>query len=169
MWACFFPDLKTPEKRSHNGYTNLPDVVQPSHSPTDSASHSSPGKDSVYDVSLTDAKYIRPEFLLYFCVISVGHHFSHSVARKIRTQSGAARISLSTSNVVTANEISPLLQFQSRGLVKASGKSSFTTFVDLGMYQSPGGTGDNISVSSESTYRPPSLVDSCAHFLIRMR
>uniref|UniRef100_A0AAX7SDI2 non-specific serine/threonine protein kinase n=1 Tax=Astatotilapia calliptera TaxID=8154 RepID=A0AAX7SDI2_ASTCA len=39
-------------------------------------------------------------------------------------------------------------QYQSRGLVKASGKSSFTTFVDLGMYQSPGGTGDNISVSS---------------------
>uniref|UniRef100_A0A3P8PT38 non-specific serine/threonine protein kinase n=1 Tax=Astatotilapia calliptera TaxID=8154 RepID=A0A3P8PT38_ASTCA len=75
---------RTPEKRSHNGYTNLPDVVQPSHSPTDSATHSSPGKDSVYD-------------------------------------------------------------YQSRGLVKASGKSSFTTFVDLGMYQSPGGTGDNIS------------------------
>uniref|UniRef100_A0A8C9XIN1 non-specific serine/threonine protein kinase n=1 Tax=Sander lucioperca TaxID=283035 RepID=A0A8C9XIN1_SANLU len=76
----------TPEKRSHNGYTNLPDVVQPSHSPTDSATHSSPGKDS----------------------------------------------------------------YQSRGLVKASGKSSFTTFVDLGMYQTPGGTGDNISVSGES-------------------
>uniref|UniRef100_A0A8C3AXC5 non-specific serine/threonine protein kinase n=1 Tax=Cyclopterus lumpus TaxID=8103 RepID=A0A8C3AXC5_CYCLU len=73
----------TPEKRSHNGYTNLPDVVQPSHSPTDSATHSSPGKDS----------------------------------------------------------------YQSRGLVKASGKSSFTTFVDLGMYQSPGGTGDNMSVT----------------------
>uniref|UniRef100_A0A6Q2WT68 non-specific serine/threonine protein kinase n=1 Tax=Esox lucius TaxID=8010 RepID=A0A6Q2WT68_ESOLU len=71
---------------SHNGYTNLPDVVQPSHSPTDSASHSSPGKDSVYD-------------------------------------------------------------YQSRGLVKASsGKSSFTTFVDLGMYQPPGGTADAISV-----------------------
>ena len=34
--------------------------------------------------------------------------------------------------------------------MKASGKSSFTTFVDLGMYQSPGGTGDNISVSGES-------------------
>lgn len=30
--------------------------------------------------------------------------------------------------------------------MKASGKSSFTTFVDLGMYQAPGGTGDNISV-----------------------
>uniref|UniRef100_A0A672JR08 non-specific serine/threonine protein kinase n=1 Tax=Salarias fasciatus TaxID=181472 RepID=A0A672JR08_SALFA len=71
------------EKRSHNGYTNLPDVVQPSHSPTDSATHSSPGKDS----------------------------------------------------------------YQSRGLVKASGKSSFTTFVDLGMYQSPGSTGDNMSLS----------------------
>ncbi|XP_068456672.1 misshapen-like kinase 1 isoform X4 [Clinocottus analis] len=77
---------RTPEKRSHNGYTNLPDVVQPSHSPTDSATHSSPGKDSVYD-------------------------------------------------------------YQSRGLVKASGKSSFTTFVDLGMYQSPGGTGDNMSLT----------------------
>uniref|UniRef100_A0A8C7J5U5 non-specific serine/threonine protein kinase n=1 Tax=Oncorhynchus kisutch TaxID=8019 RepID=A0A8C7J5U5_ONCKI len=78
---------RTPEKRSHNGYTNLPDVVQPSHSPTDSASHSSPGKDSVYD-------------------------------------------------------------YQSRGLVKASsGKSSFTTFVDLGMYQPPGPV-DAISVSS---------------------
>uniref|UniRef100_A0A3B3ZFG4 non-specific serine/threonine protein kinase n=1 Tax=Periophthalmus magnuspinnatus TaxID=409849 RepID=A0A3B3ZFG4_9GOBI len=75
--------LKTPEKRNHNGYTNLPDVVQPSHSPTDSASHSSPGKES----------------------------------------------------------------YQSRGLVKATGKSSFTTFVDLGMYQSPG-QGDNMSLSS---------------------
>ncbi|XP_013862149.1 misshapen-like kinase 1 isoform X3 [Austrofundulus limnaeus] len=78
---------RTPEKRSHNGYTNLPDVVQPSHSPTESATHSSPGKDSVYD-------------------------------------------------------------YQSRGLVKTSAKSSFTTFVDLGMYQSPGGTGDNMSLSS---------------------
>uniref|UniRef100_A0A3P8WMR9 non-specific serine/threonine protein kinase n=1 Tax=Cynoglossus semilaevis TaxID=244447 RepID=A0A3P8WMR9_CYNSE len=77
---------RTPEKRSHNGYTNLPDVVQPSHSPTDPAPHSSPGKDSVYD-------------------------------------------------------------YQSRGLVKASGKSSFTTFVDLGMYHSPGVAGDNVSVS----------------------
>uniref|UniRef100_A0AAQ4PD63 non-specific serine/threonine protein kinase n=1 Tax=Gasterosteus aculeatus aculeatus TaxID=481459 RepID=A0AAQ4PD63_GASAC len=78
---------ESPTDRSHNGYTNLPDVVQPSHSPTDSASHSSPGKDSVYD-------------------------------------------------------------YQSRGLVKASsGKSSFTTFVDLGMYQSPAGAGDNISVT----------------------
>ncbi|XP_061903821.1 misshapen-like kinase 1 isoform X3 [Entelurus aequoreus] len=80
---------RTPEKRSHNGYTNLPDVVQPSHSPTDSTTHCSPGKDSVYD-------------------------------------------------------------YQSRCLVKAPGKSSFTTFVDLGMYQTPGGTVDNISVSSES-------------------
>uniref|UniRef100_A0A8C5FNW7 non-specific serine/threonine protein kinase n=1 Tax=Gadus morhua TaxID=8049 RepID=A0A8C5FNW7_GADMO len=74
----------TPEKRSHNGYTNLPDVVQPSHSPTDSAGQSSPGKDS----------------------------------------------------------------YQSRGLVKASGKSSFMTFVDLGMYQSTSGTGDTVSVGS---------------------
>ncbi|TSL34511.1 Misshapen-like kinase 1 [Bagarius yarrelli] len=79
---------RTPEKRNHNGYTNLPDVVQPSHSPTDSASHSSPGKDSTYD-------------------------------------------------------------YQSRGLVKASGKSSFTTFVDLGMYQPSGGTGESISVGGK--------------------
>uniref|UniRef100_A0A3B3HZV9 non-specific serine/threonine protein kinase n=1 Tax=Oryzias latipes TaxID=8090 RepID=A0A3B3HZV9_ORYLA len=84
--VCVCVSLQTPEKRNHNGYTNLPDVVQPSHSPTDSASHSSPGKDS----------------------------------------------------------------YQSRGLVKASGKSSFTTFVDLGMYQSPGDTGDTMSISGES-------------------
>ncbi|XP_063059490.1 misshapen-like kinase 1 isoform X3 [Engraulis encrasicolus] len=71
---------RTPEKRSHNGYTNLPDVVQPSHSPTDSTS--SPGKETAYD-------------------------------------------------------------YQSRGLVKASGKSSFTTFVDLGMYHPQGGTGES--------------------------
>ncbi|XP_017315556.1 misshapen-like kinase 1 isoform X6 [Ictalurus punctatus] len=81
---------RTPEKRNHNGYTNLPDVVQPSHSPTDSASHSSPGKDSTYD-------------------------------------------------------------YQSRGLVKASGKSSFTTFVDLGMYQPSGGTGEPVSVGGLSS------------------
>ncbi len=30
--------------------------------------------------------------------------------------------------------------------MKASGKSSFTTFVDLGMYQPSGGTDDNMSV-----------------------
>ncbi|XP_029103135.1 misshapen-like kinase 1 isoform X3 [Scleropages formosus] len=72
---------RTPEKRSHNGYTNLPDVVQPSHSPTETAPNSSPGKDSAYN-------------------------------------------------------------YQSKGLVKASGKTSFTTFVDLGMYQPSGGAGD---------------------------
>ncbi|XP_039603162.1 misshapen-like kinase 1 isoform X2 [Polypterus senegalus] len=71
---------RTPEeKRNHNGYTNLPDVVQPSHSPTDPKSQgASPNKDGSYD---------------------------------------------------------------SRGLVKAPGKASFTTFVDLGMYQHPGGAG----------------------------
>uniref|UniRef100_A0A8C9VZI4 non-specific serine/threonine protein kinase n=1 Tax=Scleropages formosus TaxID=113540 RepID=A0A8C9VZI4_SCLFO len=74
---------QTPEKRSQNGYTNLPDVVQPSHSPT---------------------------------------------------------------------ETQPF-DYQSRGLVKASGKSSFTTFVDLGMYQSQEGVGDSISVSGESVSR----------------
>lgn len=79
LCVCFSFTWKTPEKRSHNGYTNLPDVVQPSHSPTDSASHSSPGKDSVYDVSFTDAKYISPEFLVYFYVSPVCHHSSHTV------------------------------------------------------------------------------------------
>uniref|UniRef100_A0A8D3C8Z1 non-specific serine/threonine protein kinase n=1 Tax=Scophthalmus maximus TaxID=52904 RepID=A0A8D3C8Z1_SCOMX len=77
------PEEEESPTERHNGYTNLPDVVQPSHSPTDSATHSSPGKDS----------------------------------------------------------------YQSRGLVKASGKSSFTTFVDLGMYHSPGGTGESIFLS----------------------
>ncbi|KAJ8254754.1 hypothetical protein GJAV_G00197000 [Gymnothorax javanicus] len=65
---------RTPENRGHNGYTNLPDVVQPSHSPSESASHSSPGTDNAYE-------------------------------------------------------------YQSQGLIKTSGKGSFTTFVDLGMYQ----------------------------------
>uniref|UniRef100_W5N7M6 non-specific serine/threonine protein kinase n=1 Tax=Lepisosteus oculatus TaxID=7918 RepID=W5N7M6_LEPOC len=80
--------VQTPEeKRNHNGYTNLPDVVQPSHSPTDPTSQgSSPGKDSAYD-------------------------------------------------------------YQSRGLVKAPGKASFTTFVNLGMYQPQGGPGESISVA----------------------
>lgn len=40
------------------------------------------------------------------------------------------------------------LQYQSRGLVKAPGKSSFTMFVDLGIYQ-PGGSGDTIPITGE--------------------
>lgn len=40
------------------------------------------------------------------------------------------------------------LQYQSRGLVKAPGKSSFTMFVDLGLYQ-PGGSGDTIPITGE--------------------
>ncbi|KAJ8416603.1 hypothetical protein AAFF_G00324810 [Aldrovandia affinis] len=77
-------ERSTPENRGHNGYTNLPDVVQPSHSPTEPASRSSPGKDAAHD-------------------------------------------------------------YQTRGLVKAPGKSSFTTFVDLGMYQPQGGPGEAMS------------------------
>lgn len=42
----------------------------------------------------------------------------------------------------------PLPQYQSRGLVKAPGKSSFTMFVDLGLYQ-PGGSGDTIPITGE--------------------
>uniref|UniRef100_A0A5F9C6X5 non-specific serine/threonine protein kinase n=1 Tax=Oryctolagus cuniculus TaxID=9986 RepID=A0A5F9C6X5_RABIT len=37
--------------------------------------------------------------------------------------------------------------YQSRGLVKAPGKSSFTMFVDLGLYQ-PGGSGDTIPITA---------------------
>lgn len=40
-------------------------------------------------------------------------------------------------------------QYQSRGLVKAPGKSSFTMFVDLGIYQ-PGGSGDTIPITGEA-------------------
>ncbi|XP_036624555.1 misshapen-like kinase 1 isoform X7 [Trichosurus vulpecula] len=70
-----------------NGYTNLPDVVQPSHSPTESGKgQGSPAKDGSSD-------------------------------------------------------------YQSRGLVKAPGKSSFTMFVDLGIYQ-PGGSGDTIPITA---------------------
>uniref|UniRef100_A0A8I4A066 non-specific serine/threonine protein kinase n=1 Tax=Callithrix jacchus TaxID=9483 RepID=A0A8I4A066_CALJA len=84
---------RTPEEErsllhaDSNGYTNLPDVVQPSHSPTEnSKGQSPPSKDGSSD-------------------------------------------------------------YQSRGLVKAPGKSSFTMFVDLGIYQ-PGGSGDTIPVTA---------------------
>ncbi|XP_066467063.1 misshapen-like kinase 1 isoform X1 [Tiliqua scincoides] len=88
---------RTPEEErgllhsDSNGYTNLPDVVQPSHSPTEAKSSngsSSPVKDAAAD-------------------------------------------------------------YQSRGLVKAPGKSSFTMFVDLGIYQSsPGGGGDTVPITA---------------------
>ncbi|XP_039080819.1 misshapen-like kinase 1 isoform X5 [Hyaena hyaena] len=84
---------RTPEEErgllhaDSNGYTNLPDVVQPSHSPTESGKgQSPPSKDGGSD-------------------------------------------------------------YQSRGLVKAPGKSSFTMFVDLGLYQ-PGGSGDTIPITA---------------------
>ncbi|XP_045346060.1 misshapen-like kinase 1 isoform X11 [Leopardus geoffroyi] len=84
---------RTPEEErsllhaDSNGYTNLPDVVQPSHSPTESGKgQSPPSKEGGSD-------------------------------------------------------------YQSRGLVKAPGKSSFTMFVDLGIYQ-PGGSGDTIPITA---------------------
>uniref|UniRef100_A0A8D1IKM8 non-specific serine/threonine protein kinase n=1 Tax=Sus scrofa TaxID=9823 RepID=A0A8D1IKM8_PIG len=84
---------RTPEEErsllhaDSNGYTNLPDVVQPSHSPTESSKGQSPPlKDGGSD-------------------------------------------------------------YQSRGLVKAPGQSSFTMFVDLGIYQS-GGSGDTIPITA---------------------
>ncbi|KAM5171236.1 misshapen-like kinase 1 isoform 3-T3 [Mantella aurantiaca] len=86
---------RTPEEERNllhadsNGYTNLPDVVQPSHSPTEpKGQSSSPSKEG----GGTD--------------------------------------------------------YQSRGLVKAPPKTSFTMFVDLGLYQSSGGGGDTIPVAA---------------------
>uniref|UniRef100_A0A674CWE1 non-specific serine/threonine protein kinase n=1 Tax=Salmo trutta TaxID=8032 RepID=A0A674CWE1_SALTR len=50
--------------------------------------------------------------------------------------------------MLPTGQIYSVYDYQSRGLVKASsGKSSFTTFVDLGMYQPPGPV-DAISVAS---------------------
>ena len=49
-------------------------------------------------------------------------------------------------HVVLDCSLSP--QYQSRGLVKAPGKSSFTMFVDLGIYQ-PGSSGDTIPITGE--------------------
>ncbi|KAG8008613.1 Traf2 and NCK-interacting protein kinase [Nibea albiflora] len=63
---------------------------------------------------------------------------------------GAEEEESPTDRMLTLPRSLSSVQYQSRGLVKASGKSSFTTFVDLGMYQSPGSTGDNISVTGES-------------------
>ncbi|XP_050018696.1 misshapen-like kinase 1 isoform X6 [Alexandromys fortis] len=84
---------RTPEEErslllaDSNGYTNLPDVVQPSHSPTENSKGQSPP-----------------------------------------TKDGGS-------------------DYQSRGLVKAPGKSSFTMFVDLGIYQ-PGSSGDTIPITA---------------------
>lgn len=59
------PLLQTPEEErgllhsDSNGYTNLPDVVQPSHSPTEAKSSngsSSPTKDVAADVSQQEAQ-----------------------------------------------------------------------------------------------------------------
>ncbi|XP_072006059.1 misshapen-like kinase 1 isoform X6 [Engystomops pustulosus] len=86
---------RTPEEERNllhadsNGYTNLPDVVQPSHSPTEPKG---PGSSPSKEGGGTD--------------------------------------------------------YQSRGLVKAPPKTSFTMFVDLGLYQSTGGTGDTIPVAA---------------------
>lgn len=86
---------RTPEEERNllhadsNGYTNLPDVVQPSHSPTEPKG---PGSSPSKEGGGTD--------------------------------------------------------YQSRGLVKAPPKTSFTMFVDLGLYQSSGGTGDTIPVAA---------------------
>ncbi|XP_054851056.1 misshapen-like kinase 1 isoform X4 [Eublepharis macularius] len=88
---------RTPEEErgllhgDSNGYTNLPDVVQPSHSPTEAKS---------------------------------------------------------SSNSTCSPTKDPATDYQSRGLVKAPGKSSFTMFVDLGIYQSSGGSGDTVPITA---------------------
>ncbi|XP_041444901.1 misshapen-like kinase 1 isoform X4 [Xenopus laevis] len=81
-----------------NGYTNLPDVVQPSHSPTEPKG-TSPSKEG----------------------------------------NGS--------------------DYQSRGLVKAPPKTSFTMFVDLGLYQSSGGGGDTIPVAASYVSGDPARLE----------
>ncbi|XP_048476018.1 misshapen-like kinase 1 [Rhincodon typus] len=49
----------------------------------------------------------------------------------------------------TSQQDDGISEFQSRGLVKSPGKSSFTTFVDLGMYQMDAG-GDTIQIGGLS-------------------
>ncbi|KAE8620494.1 hypothetical protein XENTR_v10010275 [Xenopus tropicalis] len=97
---------RTPEEErsllhaDSNGYTNLPDVVQPSHSPTEPKGQStSPSKEG-----------------------------------------GGS-------------------DYQSRGLVKAPPKTSFTMFVDLGLYQSSGGGGDTIPVAAAYVSGDPARLE----------
>ncbi|OCT59510.1 hypothetical protein XELAEV_18000932mg [Xenopus laevis] len=95
---------RTPEEERNllhadsNGYTNLPDVVQPSHSPTEPKG-TSPSKEG----------------------------------------NGS--------------------DYQSRGLVKAPPKTSFTMFVDLGLYQSSGGGGDTIPVAASYVSGDPARLE----------
>ncbi|XP_041441066.1 misshapen-like kinase 1 L homeolog isoform X7 [Xenopus laevis] len=97
---------RTPEEErsllhaDSNGYTNLPDVVQPSHSPTEPKGQgTSPSKEG----------------------------------------NGS--------------------DYQSRGLVKAPPKTSFTMFVDLGLYQSSGGGGDTIPVAASYVSGDPARLE----------
>ncbi|XP_045346052.1 misshapen-like kinase 1 isoform X3 [Leopardus geoffroyi] len=128
---------RTPEEErsllhaDSNGYTNLPDVVQPSHSPTESGKgQSPPSKEGGSDVSgrmQTHRAVGR----------GAGGH-CRGWGRGWGAQGPGVRVCLTAA---------PPPQYQSRGLVKAPGKSSFTMFVDLGIYQ-PGGSGDTIPITA---------------------
>lgn len=135
-----------------NGYTNLPDVVQPSHSPTESSKGQSPPlKEGGSDVSgwwwLYGAR--RDHWPWTGDAGALGHcgwqggALGSWLARV--QQEGWARVGV-WHICLTAT---PTPQYQSRGLVKAPGKSSFTMFVDLGIYQ-PGGSGDTIPITGET-------------------
>lgn len=136
--APFPLSLQTPEEErsllhaDSNGYTNLPDVVQPSHSPTESGKgQSPPSKEGGSDVSgrmQTHRAVGR----------GAGGH-CRGWGRGWGAQGPGVRVCLTAA---------PPPQYQSRGLVKAPGKSSFTMFVDLGIYQ-PGGSGDTIPITGE--------------------
>ncbi|XP_043438743.1 misshapen-like kinase 1 isoform X4 [Prionailurus bengalensis] len=137
---------RTPEEErsllhaDSNGYTNLPDVVQPSHSPTESGKgQSPPSKEGGSDVSgrmQTHGAVGRG---------AGGHCRGWGGARQPGGGGGAGGPRGRVSAVcLTA---APPPQYQSRGLVKAPGKSSFTMFVDLGIYQ-PGGSGDTIPITA---------------------
>lgn len=192
-----FPRLQTPEEErgllhgDSNGYTNLPDVVQPSHSPTEakSSSASSPAKDTATDVSSREGgrqagragqsldlgwRAALPHGLAAVqswhlppslpCVLSErgargggsaglgqglwgGGAGAASHVFKERQRSGSS--GWHSSPVFSSLLLCPPLQYQSRGLVKAPGKSSFTMFVDLGIYQSSPGGGDTIPITGE--------------------
>lgn len=145
--APFPLSLQTPEEErsllhaDSNGYTNLPDVVQPSHSPTESGKgQSPPSKEGGSDVSgrmQTHGAVGRG---------AGGRCRGRGGARQTGGGGGAGGPRGRVSGVcLTA---APPPQYQSRGLVKAPGKSSFTMFVDLGIYQ-PGGSGDTIPITGE--------------------
>nr|XP_014346123.1 PREDICTED: LOW QUALITY PROTEIN: misshapen-like kinase 1 [Latimeria chalumnae] len=150
---------RTPEEERNllhadsNGYTNLPDVVQPSHSPTDpKGQNSSPEKDGGMEIETCLQKKVVGQPA---CSLSRSERLLKSVTVLLllstaRDDLGGGKWNGEKWRIQSVSACVVSLQYQLRGLVKAPGKSSFTAFVDFERYPGPGDGGDTIAVEGFS-------------------